>query len=231
MGDTKVFESILAQVPLFSDLPDEGLAELATKLHRRRFEHDQIIFHKNDPGSTLYIIISGKVKIALPSSDGENVLVALLSTGDFFGELSLFDGEPRSATSIATEPTDILTLDRDDLIKYLSESPKASTAILAELSLRLRRTDELLSDAAFCNLSTRLSKRILDLSDRYGQPNENGETKINMRLRQQDLADMVGATRESVNKMLKTYKQKKLIDVQRGYITILDEAGLRLRAR
>lgn len=226
-----MFESILAQVPLFSDLPDEGLAELATKLHRRRFEHDQIIFHKNDPGSTLYIIISGKVKIALPSSDGENVLVALLSTGDFFGELSLFDGEPRSATSIATEPTDILTLDRDDLIKYLSESPKASTAILAELSLRLRRTDELLSDAAFCNLSTRLSKRILDLSDRYGQPNENGETKINMRLRQQDLADMVGATRESVNKMLKTYKQKKLIDVQRGYITILDEAGLRLRAR
>lgn len=226
-----MFESILAQVPLFSDLPDEGLAELATKLHRRRFEHDQIIFHKNDPGSTLYIIISGKVKIALPSSDGENVLVALLSTGDFFGELSLFDGEPRSATSIATETTDILTLDRDDLIKYLSENPKASTAILAELSLRLRRTDELLSDAAFCNLSTRLSKRILDLSDRYGQPDESGKTKINMRLRQQDLADMVGATRESVNKMLKVYKQKTLIDLQRGYITILDDEGLRRRAR
>ncbi|MBT4094856.1 MAG: cyclic nucleotide-binding domain-containing protein, partial [Nitrospinaceae bacterium] len=111
-----MFESILAQVPLFSHLPDEGLAELAAKLHRRRFEREQIIFHKNDPGSTLYIIISGKVKIALPSSEGENVLVALLSTGDFFGELSLFDGEPRSATSIATEATDILTLDRDDLI-------------------------------------------------------------------------------------------------------------------
>ena len=226
-----MFESILAQVPLFSHLPDEGLAELAAKLHRRRFEREQIIFHKNDPGSTLYIIISGKVKIALPSSEGENVLVALLSTGDFFGELSLFDGEPRSATSIATEATDILTLDRDDLITYLSENTKAATAILAELSLRLRRTDELLSDAAFCNLSTRLSKRIIDLSARYGQPDENGNIKINMRLRQQDLADMVGATRESVNKMLKTYKQKTLIELQRGYLTILDDEGLRRRAR
>lgn len=226
-----MFESTLAQVPLFSHLPDEGLAELAAKLQRRRFEHDQIIFHKNDPGSTLYIIISGKVKIALPSSEGENVLVALLSTGDFFGELSLFDGEPRSATSIATEATDILTLDRDDLLNYLTENPKASAAILAELSIRLRRTDELLSDAAFCNLSTRLSKRILDLADRYGQPDENERTKINMRLKQQDLADMVGATRESVNKMLKTYKQKSLINMVRGYITILDETGLRLRAR
>lgn len=226
-----MFESILAQVPLFSHLLNEGLDQLATKLHRRRFEHDQIIFHKNDPGSTLYIIISGKVKIALPSSEGEHVLVALLSTGDFFGELSLLDGEARSATAIAAEDTDILTLDRDDLLLYLSENPKASTVILSELSLRLRRTDELLGDAAFCNLSTRLSKRILDLSSRYGQPDENGKTRINMRLRQQDLADMVGATRESVNKTLKTYKQKALIDLTRGYLTILDDEGLRRSAR
>ncbi len=99
------------------------------------------------------------------------------------------------------------------------------------MSLRLRRTDELLSDDAFCNLSTRLSKRILDLAERYGQTSEEGHIRINMRLRQQDLADMVGATRESVNKMLKTYKLKSLLSVQRGYITILDEGGLRLRAR
>ncbi len=226
-----VFESILAQVPLFSHLPDEGLDELGGKLQRRRFEREQIIFHKNDPGSTLYIIISGKVKIVLPSAEGEAVLVALLSTGDFFGELSLFDGEPRSATSIASEPTDILTLDQKDLFEYLRGNPNAAEEIFSELSLRLRRTDELLSDAAFCNLSTRLSKRILDLAERYGQPNEEGNIRINMRLRQQDLADMVGATRESVNKMLKTYKLKNLLSIQRGHITILDEGALRLRAR
>ncbi|MDP6367052.1 MAG: Crp/Fnr family transcriptional regulator [Nitrospinota bacterium] len=226
-----VFESILAQVPLFSHLPDEGLDELGGKLQRRRFESEQIIFHKNDPGSTLYIIISGKVKIVLPSAEGEAVLVALLSTGDFFGELSLFDGEPRSATSIASEPTDILILGQEDLFEYLRGNPNAAEEIFSELSLRLRRTDELLSDAAFCNLSTRLSKRILDLAERYGQPNEEGNTRINMRLRQQDLADMVGATRESVNKMLKTYKLKNLLSIKRGYITILDEGALRLRAR
>ncbi len=226
-----MFEAILAQVPLFKHLPDEGLADLGKKLRQRRFERDQIIFHKNDPGSTLYIIISGKVKIALPSAEGENVLVALLSTGDFFGELSLFDGEPRSATSIAAESTDILTLDQEDLFEYLMGNPMAAKEIFAELSLRLRRTDELLSDAAFCDLSTRLSKRILDLAERYGQPLESGGTKINMRLRQQDLADMVGATRESVNKMLKTYKLKGLIQVEKGYVSILDQEALERRAR
>ena len=226
-----MFEAILAQVPLFKHLPDEGLTNLGKKLRQRRFERDQIIFHKNDPGMTLYIIISGKVKIALPSAEGENVLVALLSTGDFFGELSLFDGEPRSATSIAAESTDILTLDQADLFEYLMANPMATKEIFAELSLRLRRTDDLLSDAAFCDLSTRLSKRILDLAERYGQTIEGGETKINMRLRQQDLADMVGATRESVNKMLKTYKLKGLIKVEKGYVSILDQEALERRAR
>ena len=226
-----MFEAILAQVPLFKHLPDEGLADLGKKLRQRRFERDQIIFHKNDPGSTLYIIISGKVKIALPSAEGENVLVALLSTGDFFGELSLFDGEPRSATSIAAEATDILTLDQEDLFEYLMGNPMASKEIFAELSLRLRRTDELLSDAAFCDLSTRLSKRILDLAERYGQSLEGGGTRINLRMRQQDFADMVGVTRESVNKILKTYKMKGLIRMEKGYVSILDQEALERRAR
>lgn len=226
-----MFEAILAQVRLFSHLPDEDLAQLAGKLLRRRFERDQIIFHKNDPGSTLYIIISGKVKIVLPSPDGENVLVALLSTGDFFGELSLFDGEPRSATAIAADSTEILTLDQKDLFTYLAEHSQAAVEILGELSLRLRRTDELLSDAAFCNLPARLSKRLLELAARYGQPGENGDILINMRLKQQDLADMVGATRESVNKTLKIYKQKNMITVNKGYITINDLSGLQFKAR
>jgi CRP/FNR family cyclic AMP-dependent transcriptional regulator len=144
-----VFEAILAQVPLFSHLSDEELTKLTEKIRRRRFEKDQIIFHKNDAGSTLYVIMSGKVKFVLPSADGDNVLVALLSTGDFFGELSLFDGEPRSATSIAVEPTDILTLAQPDFFQYLTENSSSSQEIMAELSLRPRRTDELLSDASF----------------------------------------------------------------------------------
>jgi len=226
-----VFEDILSKIPLFSHFADNELTELTKKIHRRRFEKNQIIFHKKDPGSSLYIITSGKVKIVLPSAEGENVLVALLSTGDFFGELSLFDGEPRSATAVAVEPTEILTLLQEDFFQYLSVNPNASKEILAELSLRLRRTDELLSDAAFCNLSTRLSKRILDLAHRFGQHNKENEIRINMKLRQQDLADMVGATRESVNKMLKTYKKKSLIQVQRGFITIIDLEGLKFRAR
>ena len=108
---------------------------------------------------------------------------------------------------------------------------EAAVAILGELSLRLRRTDELLSDAAFCNLPSRLSKRLLELAARYGQPGDNGDILINMRLKQQDLADMVGATRESVNKTLKSYKQREMISVDKGYITIKDLTGLQFKAR
>ncbi len=226
------FEAILSQASLFSHLPNEALNQLSGQLQHRRYEREQIIFHKNDPGSTLYIIIAGKVKIILPSPEGESVIVALLSTGEFFGELSLFDGAPRSATAVASEPTEILTLDKGDFNRYLLENPRAAVVILSELSLRLRRTDELLSDAAFCNLTTRLAKRLLELSKRYGQPGPDGKAiRINLRLKQQDLADMAGATRESVNKVLKSFKENNLLRWSKGYITLLDPDTLRRRSR
>ncbi len=226
-----VYETILSQVPFFSDLPSDTLAGLSERFHRRHFGKDQVIFHKDDVGSTLYIIMAGKVKIVLPSAEGENVIVAILSTGDFFGELSLFDGEPRSATAISTDSSEILTLDQEDFIRYIKANPDASIAILSELSLRLRRTDELLSDTAFCNLSIRLTKRLLELADRYGQKGDAGEVRINLKLRQQDLADMVGATRESVNKMLRSFQKKNLLQFDKGFITILDSKELTRQAR
>jgi len=225
------FESVLGQVSLFSHLPNESVEALGKQLQHRRYDREQIIFHKNDPGSTLYIIISGKVKILLPSPEGENVIVALLSTGEFFGELSLFDGAPRSATAVSADSTEILTLDKDDFNRYILENPRAALVILSELSLRLRRTDELLSDAAFCNLATRLAKRLMELAHRYGQPGANGAIRINLRLKQQDLADMSGATRESVNKVLKMLKEQRLIQWSKGIITLLDPAVMRHKAR
>ncbi|MBI3024328.1 MAG: Crp/Fnr family transcriptional regulator [Candidatus Tectomicrobia bacterium] len=171
------------------------------------------------------------MKILLPSPEGENVIVALLSTGEFFGELSLFDGAPRSATAAAAESTEILTLDKDDFNRYILENPKAALTFLAELSLRLRHTDELLSDAAFCNLATRLAKRLMELAHRYGQPGPNGSIRINMKLKQQDLADMSGATRESVNKVLKMFKAQRLIHWSKGIISLLDPAIMRRKAR
>lgn len=220
------YESLLAQIPFFSQLPAEAISDLSRRINRRRYEKDHIIFHKDDPGSTLYVILSGKVKITLPSPEGENVIVAILSTGDFFGELSLFDGEPRSATATATEISEMLTLAQKEFIHFIAENPRVSANILAELSRRLRRTDELLSDAAFCNLSARLAKRILELSKRYGEEISPQKTRLNFKLKQQDLADMVGATRESVNKTLRTFRSKEIIDFQKGIITILDRDAL-----
>ena len=225
------FETVLGQASLFAHLDAAHLRALAQQLQHRRYDQEQIIFHKNDPGSTLYIIIAGKVKILLPSDEGENVIVAMLSTGEFFGELSLFDGAPRSATAVACEATEILTLDKDDFNRYLLDNPRAALVILSELSLRLRRTDELLSDAAFCNLATRLARRLLDLAHRYGQPAPNGAIHINLRLKQQDLADMTGATRESVNKVLKILKDHKLISWSKSFPTLLNPDALRQKAR
>ncbi len=225
------FETVLTQVPFFAQLSPSSLSDLSNQLHRRRYERDQTIFHKNDAGSALYIILSGKVKIILPSPEGENVIVALLSTGDFFGELSLFDNESRSASAVAAETAEMLTLDQPEFLHYITENPKVSISILAELSLRLRRTDELLSDAAFCNLPTRLAKRLLELSENYGQPGPSGQIKINFKLKQQDLADMVGSTRESVNKMLRSLKEKSIVSIQKGFIAILEPDLLRRRAR
>ncbi len=226
-----VYESVLAHIPFFEQLPPRALGDLSQKLQRRRYTRNQIIFHKNDPGSTLYIIISGKVKIILPSPKGESVLVAILSTGDFFGELSLFDKERRSATAIAAESLETLTLDQTDFIHCIMENPKAVLAILAELSFRLRRTNELLIDSSISDLPARLARRLLELFERYGQPGEEKETRINFRIKQQDLADMVNSSRESVNKLLKEFKGKNLIQINRGYISIPDMEALRQYAK
>ncbi len=136
------FETVLTQVPFFAQLSPSSLSDLSNQLHRRRYERDQTIFHKNDAGSALYIILSGKVKIILPSPEGENVIVALLSTGDFFGELSLFDNESRSASAVAAETAEMLTLDQPEFLHYITENPKVSISILAELSLRLRQKEK-----------------------------------------------------------------------------------------
>ena len=226
-----VCEPVLAHIPFFDNSPPRALGDLSQKLQRRRYTRNQIVFHKNDPGSTLYIIISGKVKIVPPSPEGESVLVAILSTGDFFGELSLFDKERRSATAIAADPLETLTLDQTDFIHYIMENSKAVLAILAELSYRLRRTNELLIGSSISDLPARLARRLLELFERCGQPGEEKETHINFRIKQQDLADMVSSSRESVNKLLKEFKEKNLIQITRRYISIPDMEALRQYAK
>lgn len=221
-------ERALTQVALFSELPQERIQELAQMVRRRTYHRGETIFHKGDPGNGLYLIINGQVKVVLPAETGEEAVLAVLESGEFFGELALFDGLPRSATVVAVTNAEMLILHRDDFLGFVARNAEVAVALFAVLSRRLRDTDELIEDAIFLDVPGRLAKRLLDLADRHGRKTDVG-VEIDLKLTQQDLAAMVGATRESVNKHLGWMRDHRLIQLDRQRIILLRPEELRKR--
>lgn len=219
---------VIGRVPLFAGLSPEQAARLEEVTQRRTFKRGEVIFHKGDSGSTLFMIVLGQVKILLPSDSGEEALLAVLDAGDFFGELSLIDEQPRSATVVATEQTETLVLHRDDFLNFLSTNPGLAIDMLRVLAQRLRETDEFIEDAIFLDVPGRLAKKLLELAGTYGRETPDG-TVIGLRLTQQELATMVGATRESVNKHLRAYRSRGYIEIDRQRIVILRPKELQRR--
>ncbi len=219
---------VLADVPLFAGLADDERAALRYRMHRRRYPRGEVIFLRGDAGSHLYIVESGSVKITLSSAEGKEMILALLNRGDIFGEMTLLDDAPRSADAIALEGCEVLLLEREDFITFLADRPRASLGLMAALSRRLRATDELVQDAAFFDIPARLASVLLRLAQTIGQPGPQG-TVIGRRLTQGELAGMIGARRESVNKWLRFYEQQGLITNDRGVITVIRPDGLRGR--
>ncbi|HYM70817.1 MAG TPA: Crp/Fnr family transcriptional regulator [bacterium] len=217
---------LLAQVPLLAQLPPKALDDVAALVRRHRYAPGDVIFHQGDPGTALYIVEDGEVKIVLGSSDGKEVILRLLGRGDFLGELALLDGEPRSAEAVATLPTTLLILPRDAFAAFVTEHPQAALVLLTTLSRRLRGADNRMHDAVFLDVRTRLVKLLVDLAETRGRPDPRG-VMIASRLTQADLAGMVGATRESVNKWLRYYAEKGLILHERQRLTVLDLKRLR----
>ncbi len=217
-------------MPLFAVLQAEDLDELARTTRTRTYERGDIIFHKDDPGYTGYVIVSGAVKISVSSAEGDEIILAILTRGEFFGEMALFDEQPRSADAEAIQPTEVLAVQREDLIRLLEKRPRmAISQLLKLLAQRLRATNELLEDAAFLDIPSRLAKRLLDLATAHGEKTAHG-TRINLRLTQQDLASMIGARRENVNRALAYYQSRGWLSKEGGHFTILNEPQLRQRA-
>jgi CRP-like cAMP-binding protein len=210
--------SILASVPLFVGLPLDQLESLGASLQRRRCRAGETIFRQNDPGNSLFIIESGVVKVQRASAEGKEVILAILSPGDFFGELALLDEEPRSADAVAKEDSTLLVLDRADFQKFIVQDPSAATRLLAALSRRLRRTDQLVQDAAFLDVPARLARLLLTLTE---------QREATDALTQSELAAMVGATRESVNRWLQFYRRRGLVEYSGGVVRVLQRDELR----
>lgn len=209
----------LKQVAIFADLAEEDIQDLMAVAKRRTFRAGEVIFHRDDPGQVLYMIKEGKVKICLISPDGQEISLVVLGAGEYFGEFALYDGLPRSADAIAIEKVECYTLQRSDFHNAIMKNPKIAIQVLEGLSKRLRNTDQMVEDLIFLDVYGRVAKKLLELAETHGVKVENG-TRIDVRLTQQELASMVGASRESVNKVMGYFTDKGYISTDKHRITL-----------
>jgi CRP/FNR family transcriptional regulator, cyclic AMP receptor protein len=223
-------EILLKQVPLFRSLRAEDSRRIAALLQKQTLRKGDALFREGEEGNCLYMIIAGKIKIVRQSRDGDEMILAMLSAGDFCGEMALLDGMPRSADAVAVEETHLYGLNRKDFLDYVMSNETAVKAILSALTKRLRKADDFLEDIFFLNVAARLAKKLIELAMSNGfREGENGPVKLS--LTQKDLASMIGTTRESVNKELRALREKNLIDLSSRTILIRDLDALRARIR
>src|SRR2546430_4624649 len=219
----------LKQVPLFAGLADEDIRGLMALAKRRTFRSGGVIFHREDPGQVLYVIREGKVKICLISPDGQEISLVVFGKGEYFGEFALLDGLPRSADAIALEKVECYTLQRSDFHNAIMKNPRIAIQIMEVLCERLRRTDQQVEDLIVLDVYGRVAKKLLELAETHGVKQEDGSIFINVRLTQQELAAMVGASRESVNKVLGYFTDKQIITTDKHKITLHRIADLKRR--
>ncbi len=222
-------EGLIRDVPLLARLPEEDVRALASHGRVRTYMAGAVIFQEGDPGDSLYIVVQGSVRIVLVSAKGEEATVAVLGPGECVGDLALLDGKPRSASAIAAEETRALVVMREAFTSWLSQRPAAAFALLETLSLRVRRTDEALTDFAFLDLAHRLAKRLLDVANTQRDVRETGGLQPGTRIRttQAELGSMLGVSRESVNKQLNMFAREGWIRLGRGSVTVVDPEALR----
>jgi CRP-like cAMP-binding protein len=216
------------QVPLLAELSDQERDKLAPRLWRRRYSRREVIFRAGDPGTSLYIVETGRVKLFLQSPEGRELIIDLIGPGDFFGALAVLDGQPHGADAVAIEPSQMLVLEREAFLAVLDECPRLAIGLLAVLSRRIRRDTRLLRETSFLDVPARLAWALLRLAGSDGRADADG-TVITLALTQTDLAGIVGTTRETLNKWLRTYERQGLIRTDRGRIVVCQPQGLRKR--
>jgi CRP/FNR family cyclic AMP-dependent transcriptional regulator len=215
---------LLRRVPLFANLPDRELEALASSLGKRTFGKGMIIFHGGSLGQTLYIIESGLVRIFSLSESGQELTVNLYGPGQVFGEMALLDRGPRSAGALCMERTVTYTLHRDVFERCLERTPALARGLIELLIDRLRYSTSCLESLAFLDVYGRVAGKLLELGRRHGH--QGNGIEIDLRLTQGELATWVAASRESVNKVLSSFRDLGLIAVDSQGITILDWRGL-----
>ncbi|MGO1181688.1 MAG: Crp/Fnr family transcriptional regulator [Micrococcaceae bacterium] len=220
---------VLRTAPLFTHLDDDVFAALTAELTEVELSRGASAFHEGDAGDQLYVILSGKIKLGRTASDGRENLLAILGPGEVFGEMALFNPAPRTATATAVSATRLAGLRHENLRKVIQSTPEVSMQLLGALARRLSKTNESLADLVFSDVPGRVAKAILDLADRFGRPAADG-LLVAHDLTQEELAQLVGASRETVNKALAEFVQRGWLRLENRAVVVLDLQRMRQRA-
>jgi CRP/FNR family cyclic AMP-dependent transcriptional regulator len=215
----------LATIPLFSGLQRDELQKFAELTRERAYPRGSVILFQDDPGDSLFVLRAGRVKVVLIGEDGREVILGVLEPGAHFGELALIDDQPRSAHVIAMEDAQLLILRREDFRRRVEANPTVAWALLTELSRRLRRADNKIGGLVLLDVPGRIARLLLDLAD------EAGSTTIEKPLTHQTIAQMIGASRETVSRAMKEFQDAGLITVERRRIGLGDRDALEKRSQ
>jgi CRP-like cAMP-binding protein len=211
----------LQTIPMFAGMDDAELTRLGKDLKRKHIGAGKNVFFQGDPGKAVYIVQSGTVRIYVHAEDGQEVSVMIYGPGDLFGEMSLVDQLPRSATAVAVEKTVLWMMSDQDFYTHLRLSHQLALNVMLALSTRLRETNESIKSLASLDVTRRIAKRLLSLALRQGERLTNDSIRIASPLTQGDLASLISASRESTNRALRALQRKGLIDMQDGYLILL----------
>jgi len=223
-------ESVIRTAPLFSALNDEEAASLRASMTQVKVSKGHTLFKEGDEGDRLYVVLEGKLKLGTTSIDGRENLLSILGPGEMFGELSLFDPEPRTATATAVTDAKLLALAHDQVIGLVTRHPQASLELLRRLAQRLRKSNEILADLVFADVPGRVAKAIIDLGARFGQQKDDG-LHVNHDLTQEELAQLVGASRETVNKALADFASRGWVRLEPRAVVVLDYERIAKRGK
>ena len=217
---------LVAGTYLFGGLDPATRARVAALARVRRLDDGTLLFQKGDEGDALYGVLDGKIRITTSSPGGREVVLNILEPGEVFGEIALLDGLPRTADAMALGDTRLLTIRRGDLLALMESAPVLSIHLLGLLCQRLRLMSERIEDAAFLPLPARLAKRLLVLDRLYGEVQEDGSRRISLPISQSELGQLLGTSRESINKHLQAWRREGWIALERRHVVIRDVAAL-----
>jgi CRP-like cAMP-binding protein len=204
---------MLRTVPIFSELSDAEIGALARLTTRRRYEKDAVIFFENAPGDSLFVIVEGRVRVTILGDDGREIILSLLGPGDFFGELALIDNEPRSATTIAAQDSELLCLSRSDFEAAVREHSSITKGLLNVVVARLRHANHQISTLALLDVYGRVARVLLEMAREEGKRLKDGQISFR-RPTHQEIASRIGTTRETVTRMLRDLQRQGLVRVE-----------------